>query len=321
MAEAKVLKLRQIEQNPKALRTEVDKTNPAYLELKASIKDKGLTNAISARPVWADEVGPDGNKVQLTNDHGEPKYRLVDGLHRHTAMADLDIEECSVNIVNTADEDLIATQIAANAVNIPTTKAQYAQALKQMLQFSPMTIEALAVKVNKSADWIRKMISITNLPQSIQDLVDQGRMPVYNAIALARLPADRVQEYVPDACTKGPGEFPAEIDTVVKAINKAIREGKPEVPVFVARPKPRTVTVLQTVDASTLASVVSGISDPLEAAAAAVRWAIQLDPESVAAQKAKWDADMLAKEKKKAEAAAEKQKKQLEASGNMQPSA
>lgn len=304
MAKAEVLKLRQIEQNPKALRTEVDKSNPAYLELKESIKEKGLQNAISARPVLADD-----GVTQLTNDHGEPKYRLVDGLHRHTAMCDLDMHECSVNIVDTKDEDLIATQIAANAIRIDTSKAQYAQALKQMLQFKPQTMDELAKEVGKSKDWVTKMLSITKLPQSILDLVDQGRMPIYNAIALARLPDDRVSEYVAAATTTKPVEFAASIDEVVKSINKAIREGRPEVAVFNPRPKVRTVTVLQTVDNNVLSQIVGAETDPLRIAEAAIKWAISLDPESVAAQKAKWDADQLAKEQKKAQIAREKLEK------------
>ncbi len=285
----------------KALRTEVDKTSPAYLELKNSIKEKGLLNAISVRRVM-----DDAGTTQLTNDHGEPKFRLVDGLHRHTAMADLNFDETSVNVVGTKDEDLLATQIAANAIRVETPKGQYAQALKQILQLTPKTLEDLALQVGKPVDWVKKMLSITKLPQSVLDLVDNGRMPVYNAIALARLPEDRVQEYVSQATTQSVSEFAPAIDEVVKAINKSIRDGKPEVAVFMPKPKARTLTVLQTVDNNTLSSVIAGKTDPVEIAKAAVLWAISLDPESVAAQKSKWDNDQAAKEAKKAQVAREK---------------
>src|SRR6266496_2795982 len=119
MANVKVLPIGAIDENAQALRTTVDKEGLAYQELKDGIKSIGLLNPISVR--------------EYTKEDSSIGYRLVDGLHRLTACTDLGHTEIPVNIVTVDDSNLLVAQIIGNN-NVKTTKTQFAQGLKQLIQ-------------------------------------------------------------------------------------------------------------------------------------------------------------------------------------------
>lgn len=296
----------QIRENSDALRVKVEKDSIDYLTLVQSIKDHGFQSVITVR----EETDADGNVT----------YPLVDGLHRFTAACEVGLTELPCLIVDIDSADVLAAQVMANANRIETQPAQYAAALKKVLQFKPtLTTEELGRQVGKSKAWVEGQLKLTKLNKEIQELVDNGQIGTSNAIALASLPPDRQGEYLAEAMAQPASVFGPKIVDVVKEIRAAARQARPEKIEFKAQPHVRKTTqikeVLDETDASTIRSLLdsNNVTDPLEAAKLAVQWVLSLDPYSVQVQRAKWEAEQAEKKNKKEKAEAEKQAKKEKA--------
>lgn len=305
MPKTAVLSVSVIEENPGALRTSVDRDTAAYEELKDSIRQYGLLSPVSVR--------------EYTKDDGSTGYRLVDGLHRLTAHQDLGLDTIPVNITSLQDSDLLAAQIVGNSVNVKTTKVQFAQGLKQLLQHSGMTTKELGRKVSKSETWVKQQLDLTNLPESIQKLVDSDAVPVANALALKSLPKDKIEDYIQAAMTESPETFGPRMTDIARELRAAAREGRKAVLEFAPVVKVRKTTELKaalgeferTGTVSAIRSILDleGVTDPTVAAAVALKWVLSLDAVSVSAQKATWEAQQAAKDEAKAKRAAEREAK------------
>ncbi len=318
MAEVAVLKVEQIQESAKALRTEVDRKNPQYIELLNSIKQYGLIDAIAVRKA----VDDDG--VALFTPHGDPQYVLINGLQRKTCHQDLGMKEIPCNIMTLEEANALAVMIAANSIRVDTTKSQFAQALKQQLQMGSKTLTQLAIENGKSEEWVTGMLSLNKLPEEARKLMDNGTINVTNAIALARLPGELIAEHIHAAQIETAATFAPKIEQLVKEHRAALREGRKMntgfQPVAVCRKPGEFKAVyaeLQTKGVSQeLAPVIEGKTNPIEIAKAIFDWLLHLDPISIAAAKAKFEADEAAKKEKAEKKAAEKARKEQEAAAN-----
>lgn len=306
MAKTMVLKIADIEENPKALRKTVDKESAKYIALRTNIEAFDLQSPISVR--------------EFVKDDGSTGYRLVNGLHRKTAMADLGFDEIPVNVVTTTDANLLATQIGANAVDVPTTRSQYAEAIKEMIQLNGATLSEIAAMLKMSVKWVKDTYQLAELPEQVAKLLDAGTIPVQNAAALKRLPAELLEDHLQAAITDKPEVFVRSIDEVMKEYTKAKKTGVKPVIEFVLKPQLRKATELKkwldefetTGTVSDLKTLLDseGVTDPLAAAALALKAVLQIDKLSYNAGKAKFDAERetvrLAKEKREADRKAKK---------------
>lgn len=299
-----VLKLRQIEAKEASLRNEVIKDAPKYLELKHGIQKFGLLSAISVAPM----LNEDGTCA--FNTHGEQMYTLIDGLHRLTAHEELSLETIQCVVTSVEESNRIAAQIMANSSAIPTTRAQYANGLKRILQLDPITVGQLAEKIGQSKAWVESQLTLTKLSASVQKAIDDGSIPAVNAVALARLPAQYVEDYVARAVTEPTSVFSASIDEALKAIRAAQKTGKPMVIEFKPQASLRKPTELKVVLESGVDAIIQGTTTPEEAAYAVLKWVLQLDPASVVTQKAKFDQHEREKAEAKTKREAEKAEKQ-----------
>lgn len=303
-----VIAVSKVRENTEALRTKVDKDSVSYQELVKSIRLHGFTSTIQVR----EESDP---------TTGDVTYPLVDGLHRFTAACEVGLEEIPALIVSIEQSKVLAAQVMANAVRVDTAPAQYAAALKKILQHDPMTLEELANKVGKSKAWVENQLKLTKLTPDIQKLVDDGKVVVTNAISLSSLPQDKQADYLTEAMSQSPATFGPRITEILKEIRSAARQGRPAVVEFKPIAQPRKTAALKTVldeaeagPSVTLKSLLdsNGVTDPYEAALLTLKYVLSLDPQSTAAQKAKWDAEQKAKkdaaEARKAEREAKKQK-------------
>lgn len=293
-----------IEENANALRTKVDKEDSAYTELKDGIKAVGLLNPISVRT--------------YEKEDGSVGYRLVDGLHRLTAFTDLGYPTIPVNVVSIDDSNLLVAQIIGNN-NVKTTKSQFAQGLKQLIQHKGYTVKDVAKLVCKGEKWVKDQLGILSLPESIQKLVDEDKVGIANALSLKKLPLEKIGEFLTDAMTETPDIFGPKIETFVKELRTAAKEGRKPVSVFEPPVRQRKKTDLTSIlaeaeatgTAATLRTLIEtqNITDPMAAALAVVKWALSLDPVSVAAERAKHEAAEAEKAEKAAKRQAEKEAK------------
>lgn len=299
-----------IEENPQALRTTVDKESLAYQELKSGIADVGLLNPISVR--------------EFPKEDGTTGYRLVDGLHRLTAFQDLGLPNIAVNVVTIEESKLLVAQIIGNQ-HVKTTKTQYAQALKQLIQHEGLSLKEVSRKVNKSEKWVAEQLGLLELPDEVKKLVDEGKIVVNNALALRKV-KDRLDEFLQAAMTEPSTTFVPRVELAVKEARTAALQGRKPNTEFAPAAKPRTPGEVKAAysEAENTGSVAElramietqGIADPVAAAIATLKWFLHLDPVSVAAQKAKYDAEQAAKAEAKAKREAEAKAKKDKAAAD-----
>lgn len=293
----KNIPLASIKENPVALRS-VNKTDVGYQELVESIKAKGVLNAILVREVRDAATG-------------EIFYGLVDGLQRYSASQDAGRADIPAQVVSLTDAEVLEAQVITNVHRIETKPVEYSRQLIRILSGNPtMTLSDLAVKLAKSPAWVNDRLSLNKLDASIAELVDDNKINLSNAYALAKLPPDEQKSFVDRAMTMLPQEFVPTVNARVKEIRDAKRQGRdPSRTEFTPVPHLQKLSAIkgeweQPVIGSTLISE-TGSSDPEEVWKLALAWVLHMDPMSVAAAKAE-------DERRKAEVEAAKAKRKEE---------
>jgi len=299
----KVISLDTIRENPVALRT-VDRKSEDYLGLVASIKEKGFLGAITVR-------------AKTDEESGDEFFELIDGLHRFSAAKDAGLSEINVDVVNLDDDKVLEAQIMANIHKIETKPMQYTQQLKRILSRNPLMTEAeLASKIGKSSQWIKARLDLTKITnETIVNLIDEGKIGLANAYALAKLPTEEMSDFVDRAMTMAPDEFVPAVQSRVKEIKEAKRKGEdaaPQefVPVAFMQKLKDIKTQLESGDAAVELVAATGVNTPVEGFQLGIKWVLHLDPKSIEDQKAKDEARKAeraeAAKKRKAERAKKK---------------
>ena len=296
------------------LRT-VRETDAEFVELRDSIEAKGVLLPI----VVSEKVDVDGN----------PYFLLVDGAHRFTAAQHLSLETIPANVVETKDGDegkleVLEMQIAANAQRAETRPAEYASALKSLMMADLLMSKSdLAAKVNKSVQWIDKMLSLNKVKNEvIREKIDNGDIPVTNAYALAKLSDEDQVKFVDSAMTMAGNDFANEINEFIKNQKEAARQGRGKVErTFPAKPSRRKDSEIIGLieDEALLSSIVSdsGASTVADAFKIGLQYSLSLDPETLSARKQEWEeGERMRKEKsekqKAIRAAARAEEKKIE---------
>lgn len=308
--------LSKIRENSEALRTSVEKDTAEYKELVDSVQKRGILNPILVREI----------KDPATS---ETLYGLIDGLHRFNAAMDAGLTEIPAQVGSLEEGDLLEAQILANVHRIETKPVQYSKALLKILGANPLlTMTELAGRLSRSAAWLNERLGLVKLGKEIQEMVDNGTLGLTNAYALAKLPEDKQKDLLQQAISKSPAEFVPHATTIQKEIAQAKREGrKAETEQF--RPTARLQRLAAIRDEADLtaqkpeqsklisAAKANGVSTIEQAIAFALAWTLHLDPVSVAADKAKWEADKAAKADAAAKRAAEREAKKSAAAAEV----
>jgi ParB family chromosome partitioning protein len=281
VGDIKKISLALIRENEVALRT-VNRESEDYLGLVESIRQKGFMGAITVR-------------AKVDAETKEHFYELIDGLHRFNASKDAGLSEINVDVVDLNEDQVLEAQIMTNIHKVETRPVEYSQQLKRILTRNPLMTESeLAVKLGKSPVWIKERLGLTKITNSeITALINDGKIKLANAYALAKLPETEQQDFVERAMTLSPDEFVPAVQARVKEINEAKRQGKEAgAAEFVPTPHLQKLSDLKALleNRTAAAKLVAGVSDPVEAAIIAIKWALHLDADSVAAAKAKDDA-------------------------------
>jgi len=294
----KEVKVAQIRGNTAALRG-VDKESESYKGIVDSIKAKGFIGVISAR----EKTDPDTNEVY---------YELADGLHRFTAACEAGVESLSVDVVDWTDEQMLEVQIMMNTHKVETKPVEYTKGLIRLLNANPMLTEAeLAKRLGKSGAWLRERLNLKKIEnEHISNLIDDGKICLTNAFMLAKLPVDEQLDFLDRAMTMDATEFAPSVTARIKELKDAKMKGKDAEPaefVPVAHLQKLAVIKDEMDVPNTLVALAAqeNVSDVTGTIKLVLSWILNLDPVSVAAQKAK-DAE------RKAVAAAAKDKRAKE---------
>lgn len=179
----------------------------------------------------------------------------------------------------------------------------------------------LATRLSKSPTWLSERLKLVKLSKKIAELVDEGKVNLSNAYALAKLPEEEQANYVDKAMTEQPQQFVPAVTARVKELRDAARQGREAKPQeYVANPFLKKIgevkDELNTAAAGKTMLAQFNVTDPLEAWKLAVQWVTNMDPVSQQRLKAEDEArkkELAAqKEKQKAERLAQKQKEAAE---------
>jgi ParB-like partition proteins len=291
------VQISEIRENPVALRG-VDRESPEFAQLRDSIGKFGILNAITVR-----------EKKDETD--GSIYYEICDGLHRYSGAKDAGVTDIPVKVVSFDEAQTLEAQIVANLAKVDTKPVEYTKALQRMFTLNPtLTLTDMAEKLSVSPAWITQRLGLLKLHDEVQKLVDEGRISLPNAYNLSKLPKDEQLNFIDGAMTQTAAEFAPTVTARVKALREAARQGREaEAPTFEPSAYARKLSELKaehaqpTVGPALVAQ--AGATTAAQGFALGIAFALSLDSNSVAAQKAKWEA----REQKKA---AEKTAREVE---------
>lgn len=300
-----MIPIAKIRENKVALRA-VNRTTEDYKQLTDSIRRVGVLTAISVR----EKTDPESK---------ETFYELLDGLQRFSASKDAGRDTIPAQVLTASQAEAMEMQVIANAQRIETKPVEYSNQLKRLLNMNPTMTEAeLAARLSKSPEWIGERLGLVNLNTEIGKLVDDGLIPLSNAYALSKLPPEEQKNYISQAQTQPAAQFVPTISARVKEIRDAKRKGRDAAPAqFVAVARLQKLADIKSEldqSAPTITNLIkkNKIKDPVQAAVMTLKWALHLDDDSIAADKARDEQrkkdEAAAKEKRKAEREAQKAK-------------
>jgi ParB family chromosome partitioning protein len=311
MAERKVLMvpLANIRENQDALRP-VDKQTENYLGLVDSIKQVGVLNAISVREIGA---GPDGSVPRAAD--GSILYALIDGLHRFHAASDAGLKEIPALVVDLNQAEVYEAQIVANVHKIETKPVEYTKAVQRIMALHPTrTITEQAAKLGKSSAWLKERLGLTKLTDAIQNLVNENKVVISNAYALAKLPTNEQADWVDKAMTQTPQEFVPSVNARIKQIKEDKKKGTESSPAeYIPVPHLRKFAELneEFKTPKELPRLLSAnkITNPMDAAKFVLAYVLNMDPETTTKKRAEWEARKKAQDEAAQKRAAEKAEK------------
>ncbi len=262
----------------------VDRESVEYLELRDSLAAVGPLNSICVRPSL----------------RRPGYYEVVDGLYRYTAACELRLSAlpCIVKH-NLTDDDVLAIQVQANALRPATTAIEYARQIKRIMdalagrQGRDATLADVSNLIHKNVDWISAQLRLLSLRPDIQKAVERGEIPLKSAYTLAKLPRIHQGQLVELAKTAPAMEFVPVAARLVKQIQEAARQGKLAdfckdfEPVPHLRSLKEVLAERREHQLGGLAVVKASSETPVDGWYLALEWALNLDEESVRAQRAR----------------------------------
>lgn len=294
-----IVQLDKIRENPVALRA-VNKQAEEYLGLVDSIRRKGFLGSITGR--------------KKKDEAGVEFVEITDGLHRYSAAMDAGIKSLPVDLLTMDDAATLEAQLMLNVHRVETKPVQYSQQLRRILSMNPLMTEAeLAGKLGKSSSWIKERLGLVKLPEKVGALVDEGKINLSNAYAIAKLPVEEMADWVDRAMTQAPTEFIPAINGRIREVKDAKRKGLDAAEAeFVPVAHLQKLTVLKSeLDKPMVGPVLlkqNKVTDPVAAFQLGIKWALHLDSESIKAAQIKHDEQLRAREEEKAKRRAEKEK-------------
>ena len=138
----------------------------ALADLAESIKQKGLLQSILVR-----EVGPN-------------QYQIVAGERRWRASQKAGIHEVPVVVKELTDREVLEIAIIENIQRQDLSAIEEATAYKKLIEEFGHTQEVAAEVVGKSRSHVTTLLRLLNLPESVQKMVDDGKLSMGHARAL-----------------------------------------------------------------------------------------------------------------------------------------
>ena len=137
-------------------------------ELAASIKSKGLVQPILVRP----------------SEKNPGDYEIIAGERRWRAAQIAQLHEMPAVIKNLNDVESLEIAIIENVQRSDLTVIEEAASYKKLIESYGHTQEQLSEIVGKSRSHVANIMRLLTLPQSIQDMITEGKISAGHARAI-----------------------------------------------------------------------------------------------------------------------------------------
>lgn len=117
-------------------------------------------------------------------------YEIVAGERRYQAARAAGLEEVPVIIREISDEDVFKLALIENLQRSDLTPLEEAQGYRQLIKDKGLTQEELAQALSKSRSTITNTLRLLDLPQEVQELVDEGKLTAGHARAILAVPSE-----------------------------------------------------------------------------------------------------------------------------------
>ncbi len=203
-------------------------TDAELSDLAASIREKGVLQPILLRSVT-----------------GRPyMYEIVAGERRYRASKMAGLNEIPALVKTIDDTNAREIALIENVQRENLNPMEEALAYKNLMECCDYELPDVARLIGKSESYIRNMLSLTSLPESVQSLVEQGELSASHArtISVAQNPEELAHKIIAEKMS-------------VSDANKLVKDAP--------RAKNKRAHVQKTIDSATLHSLEGQIKKSL----------------------------------------------------------
>jgi ParB family chromosome partitioning protein len=154
-------------------------------ELAASIRAQGLIQPVVVRAIARD------------------RYELIAGERRWRAAQLAGLEEIPALVKTVADQAVVAMALIENIQREDLSPLEEAQALARLIEEFGLTHQQVADAVGRSRAGVSNLLRLLELPVAVKRLLDERRLEMGHARALASLPAARATALAERAADQG----------------------------------------------------------------------------------------------------------------------
>lgn len=153
-------------------------------DLSNNIKQQGLLQPITVRPIEADDTNPLCGEFEIIC--GERRYRAV-------SMLEEDTIPCIVREMT--DEEALDAMITENLQRKDVDPIEEAFAFGQLLK-TGKTIEQIADRFGKSKRFVQERIKLDNLLPDLKKMVKDGKLHIGAAMHVCKLTEDEQRQFL-----------------------------------------------------------------------------------------------------------------------------
>ena len=149
-------------------------------ELEDSLTTSGLLQPVTVRP------GKRGHE-----------YELVAGERRLRAAANLGWKEIPALVKDLSDREMLSLALVENLQRLDLNPVEEAEGYERLIREFDYTQQSVAEMVGKDRSTVANMIRILHLPQSVRDLMQEGKLTAGQARPLLGLGPEAAASVIP----------------------------------------------------------------------------------------------------------------------------
>lgn len=222
------------------------------------------------------------------------RFQIIDGHRRYRATILASLDSITLNVFDLDDEEYLAAQIACNSMHKVTDQIDLALHLDKLRRTADegMSLGKLADICERSKSWVCKILKLNHLHPKFKQAVQRNEVSIGNAHWVARLPLSEQWQYLDDAKTTDTRAFAKMLQQALNDYREQIKQGKlSKLGIDGMKPNMRNLKIIEAEmgmpSKLPLMIASAGITNPVDSAILALKWAFRIDPATIEERKEK----------------------------------